>query len=521
MVAPAWEQILTDLADLRQQLAEVRQENQALRAEKAQLAQQLAKANERIAELEALVARSKQKRRTKKTPPPPDPPPELSVNQQQAFAERPLPPKREDPKPEAPMKQRPTGRKPLPRHLPEEVTEVCPARCAHCGGAQLDRMETVVEEKLHVVNAHQRRRVVRRTTVRCRNCLRRTTGDSLPAPYERSKVTCDWLAWFVVQKFYLLVPIDRTRRMLALQGIPLSMGSLVGFVDRAAEALAPIDGEHWRQLKAGSWMQSDGTGLKVLIEDVPGTYKGYLEVYCRDELVVFQYEPRKDGATLASKMRNFDGIVVMDAESRADALFESGRVDEAGCNAHGRRRFEAAEAEQPVLAVEGGRFLSAIFWEEGQAQEAGLVGEALKAWRQTKIGPLYTKLKAWSEAVKPTLIESDLLHKAIQYYENHWTALTLWVDHPELPPDNSRSEREFQTVAKARLSWLFAGSTEGAHRIATLLGVVATARNVGVDPQAYLTWVFERRGTHAGKYSLSAAELTPMAYKAGLARPSG
>lgn len=35
--------------------------------------------------------------------------------------------------------------------------------------------------------------------------------------------------------------------------------------------LGPIDGEHWKQLKAGTWMGTDGTGMDVLIEGVPGT----------------------------------------------------------------------------------------------------------------------------------------------------------------------------------------------------------------------------------------------------------
>ena len=35
-----------------------------------------------------------------------------------------------------------------------------------------------------------------------------------------------------------------------------------------------------------------------------------------------------------------------------------------------------------------------------------------------------------------------------------------------------------------------------------------------IDLQRYLTWVFERNGTHRHKYLLSAAELTPAAYKA-------
>lgn len=33
------------------------------------------------------------------------------------------------------------------------------------------------------------------------------------------------------------------------------------------------------------------------------------------------------------------------------------------------------------------------------------------------------------------------------------------------------------------------------------------------DLEAYLIWVFIRRGTHAKKYRLTAAELTPAAYK--------
>lgn len=44
----------------------------------------------------------------------------------------------------------------------------------------------------------QRRRGVRRYTCRCRACGERTTLRSLPAPYKRSKVTCEWLAWFVL-----------------------------------------------------------------------------------------------------------------------------------------------------------------------------------------------------------------------------------------------------------------------------------------------------------------------------------
>lgn len=66
---------------------------------------------------------------------------------------------------------------------------------------------------------------------------------------------------------------------------------------------------------------------------------------------------------------------------------------------------------------------------------------------------------------------------------------------------------------KIRLNSLFAGGTEGAHRAAVLLGIAATCRRQNVDLGTYLTWVFERTGTHAEKYGLSAAELTPAAFR--------
>ena len=65
---------------------------------------------------------------------------------------------------------------------------------------------------------------------------------------------------------------------------------------------------------------------------------------------------------------------------------------------------------------------------------------------------------------------------------------------------------------------LFAGSTEGAHRACILLGIVATCRAVGVPVQEYLTWAFERLGTHRDVFALPIEQLTPAAFKLARAR---
>ncbi|MBN2797807.1 MAG: hypothetical protein JXX28_01550 [Deltaproteobacteria bacterium] len=46
------------------------------------------------------------------------------------------------------------------------------------------------------------------------------------------------------------------------------------------------------------------------------------------------------------------------------------------------------------------------------------------------------------------------------------------------------------------------------NRATTMLAFIG-----GVDVDAYLAWVFDRRGSHKATFGMSAAELTPMAYR--------
>ncbi len=491
----------------------LQRENAQLREQVAALTRELAKLNDRVTELLAVAQRRQRKPAVEKAPPAP---PELTEQDKQAFDGRPKPP----PKPDAPERSKTRakrkGRNPVPSHLESEEHALRPETCAHCGSTALDAADVVVEVKHHVVKEHQRRRIVRRTTCRCRACGGRTTPRSLPAPYERSKVTCEWLAWLVYSKFVLLSPLDRIRRDLAERGIPIAMSTLVSLTERAADLLSPVDGLHWRQLLSGTWMATDGTGLKVLVPQLPAAHNGYIELYRNQELAVFQYEADKSSDAVVSKLAPFHGTLTADAEHRFNAVFASARVTESGCNAHGRRKFRDAEETQPVLATEGGAFIGAMYGEEERAQKLGLTGSALLEHRQQYIRPIAKVFERWLNAGEPTLLPSEQLMTAVRYYKNHRDALFRFIDDPDVPIDNSPTEREFQNVAKLRLNMLFAGSTEGAHRACVLLGIAATCRAIGVPVQAYLTWAFERLGTHRDHFRLELSEMTPAAYNRSL-----
>jgi hypothetical protein len=365
-----------------------------------------------------------------------------------------------------------------------------------------------------VVHSYVKRRIIRRDRVSCADprCGAATTAPMPPMPCERALYDCSFLAWLVTMKFGYMMPLDRIGELLASQGVFIAMGTLVELIARAAELVDAIDGEHMKQLRAGKYMGFDGTGLKVLMPGQSEAWDGYLEVYVRDEVTVFQFDLTKHADELQERLSGLTAVLVTDAESRnkagaPDATF-------AHCNAHVVRAFREAERAQPVLAREGRSYLEAIYKVEREAQALGLVGDALRERRQT-CRPILERFHTWLvQVAEGDLPPSDPVRKTARYYLRHWDGLTRFVDDPDLPLDNNAAEREFQRHAKLRLASLFAGSVEGAHRWATLLGVVRTAQKHKLDVKAYLTWVFERRGTHKAKFGLRAKDLTPAAYVA-------
>jgi transposase len=503
------------LRDVLARLDTTLAQNAVLLAQNAELISQVAKLNERVAEL--LPVAKRKARKTKPTAPSEAAPPALTEEQRRAFENRPRPPSKPEPEPKARSAQKPTGRSALPLHLGLDEHSLRPKTCSSCSSTELQVVDVVTEEKLDMVKEHHRRRRVHRTTCRCKKCGARTTARSLPAPYARSKVTCAWLSWLVHHKFVMLTPLDRIRRDLATHGIHMAMGTLVSLIERAADLLAPVDGVHWQLLLQSRWMATDGTGLKVLVPELETAHNGYIELYRNDSLAVFQYEADKATENLLPKLRRFSGVLVADAEHRFNDLYLDGRIIEAGCNAHVRRKFRDAEGAQPILAVEAGAFIGAIYGEVAKTKALGLVGDALREHRQKNIAPLASELCSWMDIVEPTLLPSDPLAAAIRYYKNHKAALQRFIDDPDIPIDNSPTEREFQNVAKLRLNALFAGSTEGAHRACVLLGIAATCRALGISALHYMTWAFERLGTHRDLYGLDVVDVTPAAFLA--ARP--
>lgn len=70
-----------------------------------------------------------------------------------------------------------------------------------------------------------------------------------------------------------------------------------------------------------------------------------------------------------------------------------------------------------------------------------------------------------------------------------------YVDDASLPHNNP-VERSIRPIAVGRKNWLFAGSKAAGERAAAIMSLIATAKQNGHEPFAYLKDVLTRQPTH-------------------------
>ncbi len=126
--------------------------------------------------------------------------------------------------------------------------------------------------------------------------------------------------------------------------------------------------------------------------------------------------------------------------------------------------------------------------------------------------------RVWIDDHIEELLPTHPVRKAMQYYINHWDALTRFLGDAAVELDNNWSERALRKVNLIRNNSLYAGGNDGARRLCTLLTLVHTARQLRVDPFEYLQWALTRVVPHSSNRGLTPADLTPAAYQAAQER---
>ena len=90
--------------------------------------------------------------------------------------------------------------------------------------------------------------------------------------------------------------------------------------------------------------------------------------------------------------------------------------------------------------------------------------------------------------------------------EEQWTELNAYLQDGRIELSNNRAERSIKPFVISRKNFLFANTPGGARCSAILFSLIETAKENGLDPYRYLTWVLTEAPKRAAVGSPAWAE---------------
>jgi transposase len=393
----------------------------------------------------------------------------------------------------------------FPAHLPREIVTHEPASCtcAECGAA-MRKLGEDISEMLDFVPGYMR--VLRhiRPKLSCPKCSQVVQAPAPSRPIERGIPTASLLAHVVVSKYADHTPLYRQCAIFRRAGVELDRATLAAWTGQAARLVDPLANAIGRYVLAASKVHADDTPVPVLDPGRGKTKTGRLWTYVRDDrpsgstdppAVWYRYSPDRKGEHPRRHLRDFEGILQADGYAGYASMYEHGRVVEAACFAHARRKFyDIYVADQSPTAAEAIRRIGLLYAIEREIR--GQLPEVRRAARQVRAVPILEALYRWLGSILQQVSARSTLANAIKYSLARWTALTRYCDDGRIEIDNNSAERSIRPLVLGRRNYLFAGSDNGGESAATLYTLIGTAMLNNVEPYAYLRTVFERIADH-------------------------
>jgi transposase len=365
--------------------------------------------------------------------------------------------------------------------------------CPHCQSTELrsvgdGKPSTVIE----YVPGYFRRRIFQRETLSCRCGQYIVNAPSPERTTDKTQYGPGFIAHLIVSKCGDSIPLYRLEKQYRRLGIPISRSTMTDLFHRHAELLAPLPARLLERVRASDLVLGDETSIKML----GSSKRAYVWTFIADTLIAYRFSVDRSGETPKEVLGGTQGTLVVDGYTGYNHVTKIDGRRRAGCLAHARRKLFAAMEGEPE-AREALDLIRDVYLVEHAAKERGVVGTAEhRALRQAESAPIMGKLKAWLEARQGVHPPKSKLGIAIRYALRQWAELTVFLDDPNVPPDNNRSESALRSVALGRKNFLFVGHEDAGDNIAGLYSLVATCEANGVNPIDYLRDVMIRISTH-------------------------
>ncbi len=206
-----------------------------------------------------------------------------------------------------------------------------------------------------------------------------------------------------------------------------------------------------------------------------------------------------------------EGILVVDRYSAYKAIeqVKDGQIALAFCWAHVRRDFlrvEKGNPEHAEWATEWVERIGLLYHLNGERTEAI---EAIQA-AATPPAPTRTEAEkrlrghaaAMTQKCDEELASPDLppaKRKVLSSLKGHWSGLTVFLDHPEVPLDNNAAERAQRGPVVGRKNYYGSGAEWSGRLAAMLFSLFQTIALADLNPRLWLTAYLDACAEASGK----------------------
>jgi transposase len=376
------------------------------------------------------------------------------------------------------------GRNEIPDHLPVEIVIIEPDEDT-TGMVKIGDEETIT---LEYTKASLVKKITRRPKYARPNGEGILIGDLPSRPIDKCIAEASLLSHIIISKFIDHLPFYRQIQMFKRDfEWTLSDSTINDWFAACCKLLEPLYQQMRKQALQGTYLQVDESPIKVLDSDKPsGTHQGYQWVYHSPSarIVFFDYRNGRGMHGPKETLGDYKGYLQNDGYTVYDKIGQHPDIQLVGCWAHARRYFHEAIDNDRKRSEHILQLIGQIYDIERNVKHDD--HNARKAYRQEHTAPLMTQIKSYIEDQSITVQPKSAIGKAMTYMVNQWPKLINVLDNGILEIDNNLIENKIRPLALGRKNYLFAGSHEGARRIAMMYTFMATCKANDVNPNTWL-----------------------------------
>ena len=312
------------------------------------------------------------------------------------------------------------------------------------------------------------------------------------------------LSYILTSKYADHLPLYRLVEIMQRSNVKISRQTLSKWVITLGTALTPLHEAMKERVLTSGVVFADETPIDLQIQGKSRCQQAYLWIYAGGgggdpPYRFFEFCLNRNHDHPMKTLKGYKGVLHSDKYGVYEKLAKQDGIIWCPCMAHVRRKFVEAEGGEPELRRHILRWIKHLFMLERVAWSRN-PQERLRI-RSELEQPILERITA---AVKERLLAGGLLPKstfakAVNYYLGLAPYLANYITHPDARLDNNVAERGLRPLTIGRKNWLFVGSEDSGRSAATILSLVQTCRNLGINPQEYLEDVLRRIMSYPAK----------------------